>query len=78
MRIVHRASGAVGRAVEHRSQRQNKIAAFRLAFRAWVRMMEAARLEGKPSIDVQIDRWMDPKYLVVEARTGNGRWERLP
>lgn len=81
VRIVHRDSGAVGEGREHRSQRQNKVAALRrLAatkeFKAWVKR-EAARLQGKPTIEQQVERWMDPANLLVEVRNGEGRWEKL-
>lgn len=81
IRIVHPDSGAVATAREERSQRQNKIAALRrLAetkeFKAWVKR-EAARLQGRPSIEEQVERWMDPANLLVEVRNGEGRWEKL-
>lgn len=81
VRITHEDSGAIGYSADERSQLQNKTKAFRRmaeapSFRAWVRL-EAARLAGKPSIDEQVDRWMDQENLLVEVRNSEGRWEKL-
>lgn len=81
IRIVHRASGAVGEGREFRSQRQNKVAAFRRmaetpTFQTWARA-QAAKLQGEPSIDQQVERWMDPAHLVIEGRSPDGGWMRI-
>lgn len=80
VRVEHRPTGAVGEGREHRSQRQNKIAAFRRmaetpTFKTYVKQ-RAARLNPK-EIEEKVDRWMDPANLVVEVRNSEGRWERL-
>jgi protein subunit release factor A len=79
VRIVHPPSGASGEGRESRSQLQNKRAAFkRMAnstqFREWVRA-EARRLEGKQSIEQQVEQALQPHNLKVEVRNAQGQWE---
>lgn len=76
IRVIHRASGAIGESREYKSQIQNKRAAFRRmaetpVFRAWV-YVEAARLAGKPSIDQLVEEELQPEKLKIEVRAGNG------
>lgn len=71
VRIVHRASGAVGESREERSQAQNKKIAFRRmaesrAFQTWVRMQAAARLKGFRDAEAKVERDMAPENLMVE------------
>src|SRR5574343_322588 len=71
VRISHKGSGAVAESREHRTQEQNKKAAFhRLVkdkkFTSWVRMKAAAVLEGFRSIEAKIDAWMRPQHLKIE------------
>ena len=71
VRITHSASGAVGESREHRSQDQNKKAAFnRLAesktFKAWLRMEAAARIKGFVDMERMVDDMMQEKNLKVE------------
>lgn len=78
VRITHRASNAVGRATDSRSQLQNKRLAFkRMAetslFKGWIKL-EAARRQGVPSIEAQVDEMMESHNLKVE-QFRNGRWE---
>lgn len=59
VRIIHRASGAVGEARDQRSQHSNKRNAFvRMAnskrFKNW-HTLECARILGKPTIDEIVD-----------------------
>ena len=65
VRIRHRASGAVGQATEHRSQHQNKKAAWERmgkskTFQAWAKM-HAAKLQGQPSTDEIVAKQMQPQ-----------------
>jgi hypothetical protein len=74
---VHRASGAVGRSVESRSQHKNKATAFRRMaetkeFRAWHKMT-VARLSGQPTVEALVEEAMQPRYLKVEVLSA-GRW----
>ena len=78
VRVVHRASGAVGECREHKSQVQNKRAAFvRMAesrkFKAWLQLETARRL-GQPSIEDRVDAAMAPTNLRIEVRDEKGRW----
>lgn len=76
VRIVHEESGAVGKATESRSQRQNKETAFkRMAesreFQNWIRR-RAAELSTLKSVDELVDKMLEPKNLKIEYRTENG------
>lgn len=77
VRCTHKASGAVGQASEHKSQVQNRRAAFRrmardVKFRMWVN--EQVRLAaGKESIEKKVEKAMRPDNLKVEVRD-NGVW----
>lgn len=67
VRITHPPSGAVGTSREHRSQLQNKKAAFRRMtedpkFRVWVNK----KLYGSPlSPEEQVERDMAPENLII-------------
>lgn len=82
VRIVHRASGAVGESQEERSQRQNKAVAFRRmaqspVFRAWALMQgeDAKAAEARAQARTVID--MAPANIVVEVKGATGKWETL-
>jgi protein subunit release factor A len=80
VRITHEPSGAVGCSTETRSQRKNKVTAFRRMaetkqFETWVRR-KAAEMDGQ-SIDEQVDEAMDPKNLQFEARDADGKWTKV-
>lgn len=74
VRIIHRASGAVGTAREERSQLQNKKAAFKrmvdtATFKAWLRVAT-----GRAALaESQVKKDMDPKNLRIEGRE-TGTW----
>lgn len=72
VRIIHRASGAVGTSRQERSQLQNKKAAFRRMtehpkFKVWLNR-EIFRLDGKPSAEEKAEKDMEPKNLRVEVK----------
>ena len=76
VRFIHHPSGAVGESREHRNQLGNKKAAFaRMArtpeFQKWARL-EAARLNGRPTVESIVEEAMRPENLKVEVRDGNG------
>src|ERR1700743_2435227 len=78
IRIVHRASGAVGVSREHRSQLQNKKAAFRRMtehpkFKVWLNK-KIYEIDGKIPVEQQVTKEMIPDNLKVEVKK-NGRWE---
>lgn len=77
IRITHRDSGAVGVSREHRSQLQNKKAAFRrmtetAKFKVWLNRRIIA-LDGKPSAEERVKKDLQPDNLKVEVRE-NGKW----
>ncbi len=74
VRIVHRASGAVGESQEERSQLQNKRTAFRRMvatpkFQAWLRIQL-----GRTSLaEVEVEKAMWPVNIKTEVQE-DGRW----
>lgn len=78
VRITHAPSGAVGRAVDTRSQHKNKVLAFRRmgeskAFRAWTRLI-AAELQTGKTVEEQVEETMKPENLKVEGINFKGIW----
>jgi len=72
VRVTHQPSGAIGEGREYNSQPQNKRCAFvRMArtirFQSWAKET-AARLQGKETVDMAVERQMQPQNLVVEMR----------
>lgn len=81
VRITHSPSGAVGQATEHKSQLMNKREAFKrmaetLAMKAWCRA-EAARLQGRPSIDELVEKSMAEENIRTEVKDAEGRWTQV-
>jgi protein subunit release factor B len=79
VRIIHRPSGAVGESRQHRTQLENKRAAFRRMaehgkFRFWVN----AKLLNYDQVVRDVEEMMkrDEDFL-VEYKV-NGRWEKAP
>lgn len=77
VRVTHEPSGAVGESREHRSQYQNKRAAFiRMTetkeFKMWLRRA----LGYEALIEAQVEQDMNPKNIKVEGRV-NGKWVPL-
>lgn len=75
VRIIHRESGAVGESREHRSQLQNRKAAFeRLVaskkFQLWLKRKTAAVLIGEAELRRQVEEMMHPKNLRIEVGDG--------
>lgn len=78
VRIVHAASGATGESREHRSQLQNKKAAFErltksATFTTWHKMECARRMGQLAGIDEKVADGMSPRNLTVEGKK-DGRW----
>lgn len=78
-RVTHPPSGAVGESREHKSQLQNRRAAWRRMaetpeFRRWVNreagMDAAAKAELERKINAAVERQMRPENLLVEVREG--------
>lgn len=81
-RVRHAPSGAVGESREHKSQLQNRRAAWRRMaeskeFNAWVRreagVDAAVRAEQERKIEQAVNRQMRPENLLVEQFV-NGEW----
>lgn len=86
VRIIHRDSGARGESREHRTQKQNREAAFsRLVltdiFQSWLKLETARRLQDmtdvKKRISRDVEKEMTPRNLRVEIRRDN-RWIDAP
>jgi len=74
-RITHPPSGAVGTSREHKSQTQNRKAAFRRMaespkFKVWVQRMAAMANVDRRELEAQVDRMMADSNLKIEV--GNG------
>ncbi len=74
VRIVHRASGAVGEAQEQRTQGQNKKAAFlRMAetpkFKAWLKK----QLGQATLAEIEVSESMRPRNIKTEVQE-DGKW----
>ncbi len=71
VRLIHRASGAVGEARDSRYQLQNKKAAFeRLVksdkFQAWLKIETAKKLGDWQDVEKRVDDLMRPENILVE------------
>lgn len=76
-RIVHRASGAVGESREHRTQLENKRAAFkRMAESAQFKMWMARELYGYAEVERQVDEAMKRTQDFVTEVKSEGKWVR--
>lgn len=71
VRLIHKASGAVGEARDSRYQLQNKKAAFeRLVksdkFQAWMKIETAKKLGVLQDIEKRVDELMKPENIKIE------------
>lgn len=75
VKIIHRASGAIGESQEERSQLQNKRTAFkRMAqtpkFQAWLK-----RQMGHVTLaEIQVSEEMRPRNIRIEIKDKDGEW----
>ena len=85
-RIRHIDSGAVAVATEHKSQSQNKEAAFRRVvetnrFKSWHKLETARRLLKYQSIEEMIEDLVDKQLglhnLKLEIQDETGRWKEV-
>ena len=79
VRLIHRASGAVGESRSDKSQHRNKgLALQRLAvsgkFKAWVNRIAYEITSGK-TIEQRVEEAIQPKNLRVEIQDENGNWK---
>lgn len=75
VRCIHHPSGARGESREHRTQLENRRAAFRRMaespkFKMWVQV-EAGQ---KASIDAEVEKMMAPGNIRVEVKDEKGKW----
>lgn len=80
IRVVHRESGAVGKATDERSQLQNKKLAFKRmvehpAFQWWVHN-KRRELETGKTLEERVAESMKPEYIKVEVRK-DGLWTEV-
>lgn len=78
VRIIHKASGAVGESRTEKSQMQNKKLAFkRLStnpkFKQWLNNAVHEVCSGK-TLDERVDELLKEKNLLVEIRDENNKW----
>lgn len=81
VRIVHRASGAVGESRSERSQHQNKrIALKRLTesvkFKLWTTRISFEIASGKTA-EQRVDEMMNQKNIKIDIHDEKGRWRQL-
>lgn len=83
VRVTHPPSGATGKSCDHRSQLENKRAAFkRMAtdykFLTWVReeVFEAVIID-EAQINRNVDRLMAPENIATHTRDEYGDWHRV-
>lgn len=78
IRITHEPSGAIGKCSENREQHLNKRVAFKKMaeskeFKNWAKL-QAAKLQGKPTVEELVDKAMELKNLKVEIKSSDGSW----
>jgi|SRR5882762_5123281 len=79
VRVTHLNSGAVGRAVDTRSQSRNKQLAFKRMseskeFKAWHKLECSKRMGQQISIEEKLDRSLVPQNLKVELQNERGQF----
>lgn len=81
VRIIHRASGAVGLARDGRSQHRNRKVAYRRLvdspkFQLWIRRESAKRMVDQGKIKQKVDCMMNVANLKVEVME-DGEWVKI-
>jgi protein subunit release factor B len=81
VQIIHRESGAIGRASDSRSQFQNKKSAFeRLVQSAKMKFWIARKLyeiEQQETLEQTVENETTPKNLKYEIKNAEGKWEEV-
>ena len=80
VRIVHRASGAVGESREEREQSRNKKKAFERCvnskeFKLWTKLKASEIISGETTQE-KLDRLMADENILTEVKDKNGKWVR--
>lgn len=82
VQIIHRETGAIGRASDSRSQADNKAAAFRrLCATPKMKFWIAAKiyeLRQKETLEESAARDCSPENLKVEIKNSDGKWQEVP
>ena len=82
VQIVHRETGAIGRASDSRSQAENKAAAFkRLLATPRMKFWLAAKVyevRQNETLEETVARDMEPSNLKFEIKNALGQWEEVP
>lgn len=78
VRIIHKASGAVGESRTDKSQHRNKrLALKRLTetdrFKIWLQKRAFENIDGK-TIEQKVEEKMHPKNLKIEIKDDQGKW----
>lgn len=78
VRIIHRASGAIGESRDEREQSRNKQTAFKRLtstkkFQTWLKI-KAAEMLTEESIDQKVDRLMQDMFIKTEVKNIKGQW----
>ena len=81
VRIIHRASRAVGESRNDKSQHRNKRAALKRlvatqVFQLWVKR-RAFEIGGGKTVRQIVEKAMGAKHLKIEAKDENGKWIRV-
>jgi hypothetical protein len=82
VQIIHRETGAIGRASDTRSQAENKKSAFqRLLKHPRMKFFIAAKVfevrQGE-TLDQAVEQDMNPEKLKFEIKNAEGKWEEVP
>ena len=78
VRIIHKASGAVGESRNDKSQHRNKRMALKrlvttTIFQLWVKR-HAFEITGGETIEQRVEKLMDASNLKIETKDENDRW----
>lgn len=78
VQIIHRESGAIGRASDSRSQADNKAEAFRRLLktpqmRFWL-VKKRFEIEQEKTLEQAVAEDMQDKFLKIEVKDENGKW----
>ena len=78
VRIIHKASGAIGECRNDKSQHRNKRMALKrlvttTIFQLWVKR-HAFEITGGETIEQRVEKLMDASNLKIETKDENDRW----
>lgn len=78
VRLVHKASGAVGESTQYKSQHQNRQAAWAHLretpeWKVWLRTT-LARLQGQPTVAERLEEAMKEQNIRTQIHDDHGRW----